>query len=69
MKSEVYKRKVDIQDELLARILDAAVRVEKRDDNWDEQHAVLTQELQSELRLRWDIRTFTVNCNEFVVSV
>jgi hypothetical protein len=27
MKSEVYKRKVDTQDELLARILDAADRI------------------------------------------
>jgi hypothetical protein len=32
MKSEVYKRKVDEKDELLARILDAAARVKKRED-------------------------------------
>jgi phage gpG-like protein len=32
MKSEVYKRKVDKRDELLARILDAAVRMQKRED-------------------------------------
>jgi len=32
MKSEVYKRKVDTQDELLACILDAAARIEKCED-------------------------------------
>ena len=32
MKSEVYKRKVDTQDELLARMLDAAARTKKRED-------------------------------------
>jgi hypothetical protein len=32
MKNEVYKRKVDTRDELLARILDAAARTQKRGD-------------------------------------
>jgi hypothetical protein len=32
MKSEVYKRKVDIRDDLLARVLDAAARIKKRED-------------------------------------
>jgi hypothetical protein len=32
MKSEVYKRKVVIRDELLARTLDAAARTKKRED-------------------------------------
>jgi hypothetical protein len=32
IKNEVYKRKVDIRDELLARILDAANRRKKRED-------------------------------------
>jgi hypothetical protein len=32
MKSEVYKRKVDTRDELLARILDNAARINKRED-------------------------------------
>jgi hypothetical protein len=32
MKSEVYKRKVDTRDELLARSLDAAARIKKRED-------------------------------------
>ena len=31
-KSEVYKRKVDTRDELLARILDAAACIKKRED-------------------------------------
>jgi hypothetical protein len=33
MKSEVYKRKVDTQDELLARVLDAAARTKEREDH------------------------------------
>jgi hypothetical protein len=32
MNSEVYKIKVDAPNELLARILDAAARVNKRED-------------------------------------
>ena len=32
MKSEVYKRKVDTRNELLARILDAAARIKDRED-------------------------------------
>ena len=32
MKSEVYKRKVDTRGELLGRILDAAARITKRED-------------------------------------
>ena len=32
MKREVYKRKVDTRDELLASILDAAARINKRED-------------------------------------
>jgi len=32
MQSEVYKRKVDKPDELLARVLEAAARIKKRED-------------------------------------
>jgi hypothetical protein len=32
MKSEVCKRKVDTRGELLARVLDAAARIKKRED-------------------------------------
>jgi hypothetical protein len=54
MKSEVYKRNVDTWDEFLARILDDAVRIKKREDNSDEQHAI------------WDFGKFIVECNKFV---
>jgi hypothetical protein len=33
MKSEVYKRKVDILDELVTRILDAASRIQKKSED------------------------------------
>jgi hypothetical protein len=39
IKSEVYKRKVDTRDELLARILDAATRI-KAKNNSDVQQAI-----------------------------
>ena len=32
MKSKVYKRKVDSQDELIARVLDVAVSTKERED-------------------------------------
>jgi hypothetical protein len=32
LNGDVYKIKVDIQDELLARILDAAAQIKKRED-------------------------------------
>jgi hypothetical protein len=51
MKSEVYKRKVDTQDELLARILDAADRIKNVKIKLNEQHAIFAHELQSALRL------------------
>jgi hypothetical protein len=51
MKSEVYKRKVDTPDELLARTLDAAVRIEKREDQTDEQHVIFAHALESVVRL------------------
>ena len=37
---EVCKRKVDTQDELLARILDAAARLQQREHWLDEQLAI-----------------------------
>jgi len=40
IKREVYKRKVDTQDELLARILDAAARLQKREHRLDKQLAI-----------------------------
>jgi hypothetical protein len=35
VRSEIYKRRVDTQDELLARILDAAAGIKKREDQTD----------------------------------
>jgi hypothetical protein len=49
IKGEVRKRKVDTLDALLARILDAAARTRKRDDQL-EQHAIFAHELQNALR-------------------
>jgi hypothetical protein len=42
---------VDTQDELLARVLDAAARPKKQEINADEKHEIFTHELQSALRL------------------
>jgi len=50
MKLEVYKRKVDTRDELLARILDAAARINNVELNSDQHHATVTYEFQSALR-------------------
>jgi hypothetical protein len=50
MKSEVYKREVDTQDELLARVLDAAARMKKREDQLR--------------RKTCDIRTQVAKCTE-----
>ena len=57
MKGDVYERNVITQDQLFARILDAAVRVDMKIKS-DEQHAIFTYELQSELRVAvgfWNI--------------
>jgi hypothetical protein len=45
MRSEVYKRNADTQDELLARVLDAAARIMKSAFNSDEPHAICIHEL------------------------
>jgi hypothetical protein len=45
MKSEVYKTNADTQDELLARVLDAAARIMKSAFNSDDPHAIFTHEL------------------------
>jgi hypothetical protein len=47
MKGEVYKR-----DELLARILDVAARIKKREDQLNERHAICPHDLQSALKLK-----------------
>jgi len=45
MKSEVYKRKVDTRDELFARILNAATRINKREDQL-RQHAIFAHTMR-----------------------
>ena len=51
MKSEVYGRRVDTQDELLARIWDAAARMKKREYQLRRTTRGLANELRSVLRL------------------
>jgi hypothetical protein len=56
MKSEVYKRKVDAPEELLARTSDAAACLRKRED----QLRRTARELQSALRLT--VRFWNIYC-------
>jgi hypothetical protein len=65
MKSEVYKWKVDTRDELLARILDAAVRIKKREDRLRR----TTCELQSSLRLTVGFSNIYFKSKIFFISV
>jgi len=70
MKSEVYKRKVDTADELLASILVAAGCVMKRED----QLRRTTRDLQTRVEKCTEVDggilgTFIVNCNRFVIYV
>ena len=68
MKSEVYKRKVDTSDELLARILVAAARIKKRED----QLRRTTRDLRTRFARCIEVDggilgTFIVKCNKFVI--
>jgi hypothetical protein len=61
MKSEVYKGKAGTRGELLVRVLDAAARVEKRED----QLRRTTRDLRTRVAKcfevdGWDFRTFIV---------
>jgi len=51
IKSEVYKRNADTQDELLAGVLVAAARIMKSVFNSDEPHAIFIHELLIALRI------------------
>ena len=66
MMGEVYERKVDTPDELLARILEVAACIKKRED----QLRRTTRYLRTGVaKLNGvDFRTFIVNCNKFVIS-
>jgi len=69
-KCEVYKRKVGTRNELFARILDAAARIKKREDQLRRTKRNLPHELQSALRLTvWEFRTFIVICQTYVIFV
>jgi len=65
---EVYKRKVDTADELLASILDAAgCIIETWRSTETNKTRSSTHELKSELRLTVGILgTFIVDCNRFI---
>jgi hypothetical protein len=51
MKSDIYKRNVDTRDNLLARILDAASRKNKSEDQLRQQQTIFANELQIALKL------------------
>jgi hypothetical protein len=51
MKSKVYKRKVDTQDDLLDHIMDVIACIKKRQEQSDTQHTMSSHELRSALML------------------
>lgn len=51
---------MDTPDELLARILDAVVRIQKREDNLDDQHTDFAHDLPNASRLT--VGFFNVCC-------
>jgi hypothetical protein len=75
MKSEVYNRKVDTRDELLARILDAAARIKKRED----QLRRTTRDLRTRVakgsevdggifeHLLWNVTRLSFVCNKLFI--
>jgi hypothetical protein len=70
MKNEVYKGKMDTRDELLARILDAAARIKKRED----QIRRTTRDLRTRVVKCTEVdgggfRIFIMHCDSFVISV
>jgi hypothetical protein len=77
MKSEVYKRKVDTRDELLARILDAAVRIKQREDYLRRRTRDLHTRVAKRIEVNrgifensfWTVTNVSFLCNKFVVSL
>ena len=75
MKSEVYKRKVDTREELLARILDAAAGIKKSDQHRRTARYIRIRDMQSELRFTagfsntyfWTVKILSFVCNVFVI--
>jgi len=63
MKSEIYERKVDTPDELLARILDVAACVKKREDQLRRTTRKLRTEIPKYTEVDGEIfRIYIVNC-------
>ena len=77
MKSEVYKRKVDTQDELLSRNVDAASSMKKRED----QLRRITRDLRTRVakcteadggileHLLWTVTNLSFPCNKFAIQI
>jgi hypothetical protein len=70
MMDEVYKLKVDTPDELLARILDAAASIKKREDQVRRTARDLHTRVAKCAEVDGGIfRTFNVNRNRLLISV
>ena len=70
MKSEVYKRKVDTADELLASILDVAGCIKKREDQLRRTKRDFRTRVEKCIEVGGGILgTFIVNCNRFGIYV
>jgi hypothetical protein len=64
MKSEFYKRKMVTPDELLARILDAVVRINKSEDQLQTTRDLRTRVAKCSEVAGGIFGTFFVNCNK-----
>jgi hypothetical protein len=69
MKSEVYKRKVDKRDELLAGLLDPAARIKKRADELRRTACDFCTRVAMCIQADWDSRTCVWSCNRYIVFV
>jgi 23S rRNA A1618 N6-methylase RlmF len=75
MKSEVYTRKMDTPDELLAPILDAAARIKEREDLLRRTERDLRTEVARCIEvgggifecLFWTVTNLSFLCNKFVI--
>jgi hypothetical protein len=64
----ICKRKVDTLDEMFVRIFDSASHMKKREDKLrQETRDLRTAVSQVHTGWRWDLLTFTANCNKFVI--
>jgi hypothetical protein len=67
MKSEVYKRKVDTRDELLARILDAVARINKHEDQLRQTTCDLRTHDEIFKFLLSAVKNLSLLCNKVVI--